>query len=189
MACVFALFLMMSIALAGCAALSGGRGAQAVQYTINVGMLAKSIIVVDPEIASAESDIDAHKGVYSAAEWQTLKGSKVHIDAARATVANIVTASGGGGQAVVSMSTLQSVYQNAKIAYLKAKPIIENHKSSLSAQQLMDLQQLDRNATQLNDDYARVVSSKVGSVNVTALMQQALTVAAMGAKIAVVAGL
>jgi hypothetical protein len=53
----------------------------------------------------------------------------------------------------------------------------------------MDLQQLDRNATQLNDDYARVVSSKVGSVNVTALMQQALTVAAMGAKIAVVAGL
>lgn len=184
------LFLAVAFSLAllsGCAGMTTQTGTQAANYTINVGLLANEISIVDPEIAQAESLVKAHKGEFSATEWASLKEADGYIQKARDTVHEIVSSS-SGAQAVISLAQLQTVYSNAKAAYLTAKPIIKAHDAALTPLQRQQLATLDQNAQALNNDYNAVLAGRVNGVNVTQMLQNALTLAVLGAKIAVATG-
>lgn len=173
--------------LSGCAGMSGQTGAQAASYAINVGLLANEISIVDPEIAQAEALVKAHKGTFTATEWASLQKADGYIQKARDTVHEIVS-SASGAQTAISLAQLQTVYSNARAAYLTAKPIIKAHASALTPLQRQQLATLDQNAQTLDSNYQAVLAGRVNGVNVTQMLQNALTLAALGAKIAVAAG-
>lgn len=175
------------LSLNGCAALTGQTAQQSVTYTINVGVLASQIDTVDPQIAQAERTIESDKSAFTTAEWQQLKASQNSINQARDTVSAIVSGA-NGAQTVVSLSQLQMIYANAKSGYQLAKPIIKKHESSLTPSQQQQLKKLDQSVTQLNKDYKRVLTSKIKGADVTKMLSNALTVAGLAAKVAIMAG-
>lgn len=183
---ITALALVLS-ATTGCAALNTQTAKQAGQYTLNVAKLTSTITIVNPEITQAETSLAKDKSTFSKPEWQQLQSAKVSIDAARTAVNSIISGA-NGPQVVVSLSQLNTVYDNAKTAYKLAKPIVVSHEASLPPAQVTSFKQLNANMKQLNTEYMAVQAGQVNGAQVTQMLSNALKIAALGAQIAVASG-
>lgn len=177
----FVLFVM-----SGCAALTGHTAQQSFTYSINVAELTSTVSTVSQEISQSEQIIKAHKASFSPKEWAQLKAAQKKVNKAQDLLRRIT--SGNASTTTISLAQVQTFYQQAKQGYLDARPVVKAHENALQPGQKLELKTLDSNARQLDNEYARVMAGNVSGVNVTQFLQEALSLAAVGAKIAVIAG-
>lgn len=187
---ILTLFALLTFGLGGCAILGNSNNLKAAgQFGINAMSLASQVITVEPEVQHAEDMIQAKLSQFPPAQQAKLKQAKTSINAAQTDVNGIISGANGAAKVLVSLSQVESVYRNAKYAYISARSVIAQHMKDFTPVQRAKLKQLDADAKQLNKDMAALQSTKTASnVNVNQVLTTALTIASTGAKIAIMAG-
>lgn len=181
-------FLLAGCAGTGITAPTGSQatnaGIGAFQYTVAATSLLSTYLQVEPMLIQAQNQIQANLSNFTPTQQVQLQQIGTNLTSLQQRVLNMLTGTGTTGTILLSFGELQLIYAEAQGDYLNAKAIIAPNLSKLPAGTQSELKALDALATQLNNEMTTVNTANVNGVNVTALLEGALTMAGTGASIA-----
>lgn len=185
------LFLVFSLTLGGCSAINTAAGnvnsalgsTAGVNYTVDATILAVSYKKLDPLLVQAKADVEANMGKFSPKDQAQLTAIIAEIQGTMDQIHSMVSGKDSAGQIVVKLTTIQSIYESAKTAYLQARTIISANYSKLPSKAQTDLSALDALSTQMDASLQQLYQAPKNA-NVTALLNNILNISATIATIA-----
>ena len=178
--------------LAGCASFQKQTPSQAAQtaltYTVEAASVAAAVEQAQGQLKAAELAIQANKSQFSQADWDNLVLIDQQLNLTVSTINNLVSRAGGSAQILINGTQLLTSYSTSKAAFEEAVKIITPHESAFNFQQVANFQALQANMTTIDTAVQQLTQAASGGQNITPLIIQILSTAALVAKVAVGAG-
>ena len=189
----FSLAMLLGAAsLGGCASFKNQTAAQATQtaltYTVEAASVAAAVEQAKTQIKAAEIALYSNKSVFTATEWANLQLIDQQLNLTVTTVDNLVARSGGSAQILINGTQLLTSYSTSKAAFEEAVTIITPHESQFNFQQVANFNNLQANMVTIDTAVQQLTQAATGGQNITPLILQILSTAALVAKVAAGAG-
>ena len=176
--------------LSGCSTLKNATGSvasalsspQAGNYTIDVAVLAVSYKKFEPLFEQAKKDVQANMTKLSPNDQAQLQSAISDIQGTLDQVQSMTNGHSNATQIMVSLASLQSIYNSTKDSYLQARAVIARNYSKFPNQAQIDLKALDYLSQQMDRSWQQLSSSAAGT-NATAILNNLLTISASVATI------
>ncbi len=173
--------LLLSMALMGASCTTSDT----VTYTVKTADLVTALDELDNMFQPTRQRVESLP-VWNTEELELVKESFSDLSEFRNSVADILSGE-IGPEIVLSLDQVVNGYDVAKATYINLKDLVTDHSTELSALDRAHLRKVDVQASRLDSSISFLTTMPKGSsVDVTQMIKDIVTIAAAGAKLALI---